>query len=617
MFQHLLVAIEGSESSLKAADVAIELATLMQAKLDMLSVEETSPRFVSTHEESVREHSAAVAYFDKLQAPIRQRAEQRGVQVHSAVLSGHEGQAILDYLQEERCDLLVLGHQGHSGVWGAFLGSTADKLVSHVPCSVLVTRPKMGKSLFKHLLVALDGSPFSWQAFQVGLQLAEVLGASLSAISVIEGSVAPPVDRASTTMTTNVSEGIHWNWTTYFQQVQALATTQAQLAGLTVGTITREGHASGVLTTSARAGGYDLLILGATGNAHPLSSTTGGTARKVANEAPCAVLLVRPPASQHRVRDLMTAEVATVTGQTPVSEVISQLIEHGVKLLVVVDEERRVLGVVTLGHLLTHDETFRRLDLQRAVTTTHLSQHVDQVFAAERTAADVMIRHPLVLKDDTGMDAAARWMVAQRVTRMPVVDADEKLIGMLAQAALLRFYADLPEASESLPAEVFAQQASHPRTVGEAMLSKVPLVASGTPFPEVLRRVQETPLRRVIVVNRDGKALGVIGDSDLLVSQELVHRRNPILALAGRLSLNIPEDLFRGRLSQGPLTAEQMMRPHLFVVTPATLVTEAVRVMLAHQIKRLVVVDEAGKPLGLVDRQQLLRSLVEGGAMLE
>lgn len=80
---------------------------------------------------------------------------------------------------------------------------------------------------------------------------------------------------------------------------------------------------------SARAGSHDLLVVGATGNAHPLSPTTGGTARKVANQAPCAVLLVRPPASQHRVRDLMTSEVATVTQQTPVSEVISQLIEHG------------------------------------------------------------------------------------------------------------------------------------------------------------------------------------------------------------------------------------------------------------------------------------------------
>ena len=615
MFQKLLVAIDGSESSLKAADIAIELAVMLQARLDVLSVEETPPRYVATHEESRREHSATVAYYDQLQAPIRQRAEQRGVQTRCAVLSGHEGQVILDYIREQRCDLLVLGYQGHSGVWGAFLGSTADKLVGHVPCSVLVIRPKMGKSLFKHLLVALDGSPFSWQAFQVGLHLAKVLKANLSAVSVIEVSVVPSAQHTSTSTRTSVSDQVHWDWAAYFQQVQALATTQAQLAGLTVGTITREGHASEVLTASTRTGGYDLLILGATGNAHPLSPTTGGTARKVANEATCAVLLVRPSASQRRVRELMTAEVATVTQQTPLMEVISQLIEHSIKMLVVVDEERHVLGVVTLGHLLTHGDTLRRLDLQRAVTTTHLSQHVDQALTTEQTAADVMIRHPFIVKDDITMEAAARWMISQHVTRMPVVDANEKLVGMLDQAALLRYYADLPETSESMPAGDVMQQAGHPRTVGEAVLSPVPLVALETPFHEVLRRVQETPLRRVIVVNHDGRALGVIGDRDLLASQGLVSRPNPILALAGRLSLNISEDLFRRRLSQGPLTAQQVMRPHLVAVTPTTPVAEAVRTMLAHQIKRLVVVDEAGKPLGLVDRQQLLRSLVEGGTL--
>ena len=323
----------------------------------------------------------------------------------------------------------------------------------------------------------------------------------------------------------------------------------------------------------------------------------------------------RPSASQRRVRELMTAEVATVTQQTPLVEVTSQLIEHSIKMLVVVDEEQHVLGVVTLGHLLTHGDTLRRLDLQRAVTTTHLSQHVDQALTTEQTAADVMIRHPFIVKDDITMEAAARWMISQHVTRMPVVDANEKLVGMLDQAALLRYYADLPETSESMPAGDVMQQPGHPQTIGEAVLSPVPLVALETPFHEVLRRVQETPLRRVIVVNHDGRALGVIGDRDLLASQGLVSRPNPILALAGRLSLNIPEDLFRRRLSQGPLTAQQVMRPHLVAVTPTTPVAEAVRTMLAHQIKRLVVVDEAGKPLGLVDRQQLLRSLVEGGTL--
>jgi nucleotide-binding universal stress UspA family protein len=153
MFQQLLVAIDGSESSVMAADAAIELATLLQARLDILSVEETPPRYVATHEESRREHSASVAYFNKLQTSIRQHAEQRGVQTRCTILDGHEGQVILEYIKEQRCDLLVLGHQGHSGVWGAFLGSTADKLVSHTPCSVLVIRPTTSRLLFKRLLV--------------------------------------------------------------------------------------------------------------------------------------------------------------------------------------------------------------------------------------------------------------------------------------------------------------------------------------------------------------------------------------------------------------------------------------------------------------------------------
>jgi nucleotide-binding universal stress UspA family protein/predicted transcriptional regulator len=611
MFQHLLVAIDGSEGSLRAADVAIELATNLGAGLDILSVEETAPRYVATHEESTREHSAALEYYDRVQAPVRKRAEQRGVQTHCAVLSGHEGQVILDYIKEQHCDLLVLGHQGHSGVWGAFLGSTADKLVSHVPCSALVIRPKTSKALFKNLVVALDGSPVSWQAFHMALQLARIFGASLYTISVIESSVTPPARSTSAANTGTTSREVQWNWGNYFQQVQALAVAQAQLAGLTIETTTREGYASGIVTVFVREQNSDLLILGATGNAHPWSPTTGGTARKVANEAPCAVLLVRPPASERRVRDLMTTRVATVTREIPLAEVINQLIEREVKMLVVVNEEQHVLGIVTLGHLLTHNEAFRRLDLQQVASAEHLAHYLRQVFTTEKTAGDIMIAHPLTLTEDTAVEAAAQRMISQRITRMPVVDAGRKLTGMLDQADLLRSYTDSSGASDTVATKRDRQQVAHPHIVGEAVLTQVPLVAQGTPLTEVLRQVQETPLRRAIVVESDGRAVGVIADRDILASRGVIARRNPILALAGRFSLTIPEESIR-RSSSGPLTAQQAMRPRLFAVIPTTPVAEAVRIMLAHQIKRLVVVDDAGKPLGLVDRQQLLRALIEG-----
>jgi nucleotide-binding universal stress UspA family protein/predicted transcriptional regulator len=612
MFEHILAAVDGSESSLKAADVALELAALSHARLDILSVEETAPRYVATSEESEEEHSAAVSYYSRLQAPLAEQAGRRGIQAQSAVRSGHEVQAILDYIGERRCDLLVIGQQGHSGVWGAFLGSTADKLVSHVSSSILVVRAKVGKMLYRRLLVALDGSPLSWQAFQTGLQMAKSLRASLRVISVVEGPRTPPA--ASPAPSTNSGE-LRWDWGTYMQQTQVLAQAQATASGVHLETTIREGHASSVLIDAVREGANDLLLLGATGHEHPWSPTTGGTARKVANEAPCAVMLVRPPTQQQHVRDLMSAEVATVAPEMPLAEVISRLIEQGVKLLTVVNEQQQVVGVITLGSLLAQDQAYRRLDLQQAASADLLIGHLRQLLKTEKAAREVMIKQPIVVKDDVGIEQAVRWMISQRVTRVPVVDAGGKLVGMLDQEHLLRYYTGLSAAPETPFIQENTPSRSAPRTVGEATMTQVPLVASDVPLTEVLQQVQSTPLRRAIVINSDGVAIGVIADRDILASRGLVTRRNPVLAFAGRFSLRFPEELARRRLSSGPLTAQQVMRPRLFTASKETPVAEAVRLMLAHQIKRLVVVGEAGRPLGLVDRQQLLRSLVEGGLL--
>jgi len=53
---------------------------------------------------------------------------------------GHAGQVLPHYALEVGADLLIIGHSGHSGIWGRLLGTTADKVVDHAPCSVLVVR---------------------------------------------------------------------------------------------------------------------------------------------------------------------------------------------------------------------------------------------------------------------------------------------------------------------------------------------------------------------------------------------------------------------------------------------------------------------------------------------
>jgi len=612
MFQYILVAVDGSASSLRAADAAIELAALLHARLDIISVEETAPRYVATHEENAREQAAVVSYYGRLQAPLRRKAEQSGIRTQGVILSGHEGQSILHYIKEQHCDLLVLGAQGHSGVWGAFLGSTADKLVSHAPCSTLVIRSRPGKALFKQVLVALDGSPLSWQALQVSLGLGKLMGGSVHILSVIESLKAPPVSSMAPAVTSNA---IGWDWAAYFQHIQALAVAEIHVAGLKSEAATHQGSASKTMAAVAREKGVDLLVLGATGQEHPWSPTTGGTARKVANEASCAILIVRPLVVQLCVRDAMASNVATVMPETELSVVIRKLVDDGEKILVVVNDERRVSGIITLGHLLSHNEVFRHLDLQRVAGTAHLHQYVDQLLTTgtAKTAADVMHKYPLVVMDDVSLDEAARRMDAEHVTRMPVVNAVQQLVGLLDQANLLQYFADqsdLPEMAVMNPA---IQSQAFPRTVGECMLLQAPLVTTATPLFEVLRQVQETPSRRAIVIDGDGKAIGVIADSDILAARGFMTRHNPVMALAGRLSLRFPEEFLRRVSSSGPLVAQQVMRPRLYAVTPAAPVAEAVRLMLEQRIKRLVVVDEQGKPLGLVDRQQMLRALIEGG----
>ena len=611
MFQHILVAIEGSESSLLAADAAIELAALFHARLDIISVEETAPRYVATHEENTREQAAVLSYYERLQAPLLRKAAQPGVQVQGVILSGHEGQSILHYIKEQHCDLLVLGFQGHSGVWGAFLGSTADKLVSHAPCSTLIIRSRLSKAVFKHILVALDGSPLSWQALRAGVRLGRPLDATVHILSVIENVKAPPVTSATLPPGTGAAR---WDWTTYFQQIQALAASELQLAGLKGETFTRQGSASALMTTVAREKSVDVVVLGATGQEHPWSPTTGGTARKVANEAPCAVLIVRPRAMRLHVRDVMESNVATVMPDTELSEVIRKLVDGGEKILVVVDDERRVPGVITLGQLLSRDAVLQSLDLPRAAGTAHLNHYVDQLLTTmtTKTAADVISKYPLVVGDDVSLDEAARRMDSEHVTRMPVVNSVQQLVGILDQANLLQYFADQVDSPEMVVMNRHMQSQAFPRTVGECVLSQAPLLTPDTPLFEVLRQVQETSSRRVIVVDSDGKAIGVIADSDILAARGLMTRHNPVMALAGRLSLHFPEEFLRRAASSGPLVAQQVMRPRLFSVPPVTPVAEAVRLMLEHRIKRLVVVDEQGKPLGLVDRQQLLRSLIEG-----
>ncbi|HEY8838510.1 MAG TPA: universal stress protein [Dehalococcoidia bacterium] len=140
MFKLILVGLDGSAGSKRALGVAIGLAVEQGAELRAVSVEERLPHYAAMVDEVEEAKRQANEYFQRVQREAYDHAKQAGIELQVATLAGHAAQRIMEYATAEQADLLVLGHSGHSSVWGQFMGTTADKLVRHAPCSVLIVR---------------------------------------------------------------------------------------------------------------------------------------------------------------------------------------------------------------------------------------------------------------------------------------------------------------------------------------------------------------------------------------------------------------------------------------------------------------------------------------------
>jgi len=592
MFKHLVAALDGSESSLRAMDVAIDMATRAGASLDIVSVVEEAPRYVATREESAEEHSTANAYYGRLHEDAIRRAQRHGLSPRARLLSGHEVQALIDYVCTDGYDLLVVGHSGHSGVWGAFLGSTADKLVGHAPCSVLVTRQQGRGRMFKRILVGLDGSPLGHLALESALQLAKLWDARVYAVSVAEGS---PADNRPEIA-----------WASFFERMQAAAMAEALVAGVDLEVVTRRGHAAGVIIDQARREECDLILVGATGHERPWSPTTGGTARKVANEAHCAVLIVRHPTIARKVHHLMTRDVVSTSPTATTVEVVDLLIRRGIKAVPVVDGQRRVVGIITGGDLLTRGHLGLRLSVQRDLSPEEFGSQIRALEGSGQTARDVMTPNPLTVGSEAALEEAVHLMVSRKLKRLPVTDEKGRLVGVISRTDVLRHLAGAPEP----PPEAHQMLPIRARTVGQVMAPDVPMVASTALAEEVLRKILDTPLRRVVVIDDAGTALGIIDDRDLLAYAEPSQRHGLVRVLAGLVSPQQAGGALIPSRTSGPPTAVDLMKAHIFALRVDTPLIEAIRQMVTQRVKRMVVLDAEGKPVGIVDRRRLLQSLV-------
>ena len=137
------------------------------------------------------------------------------------------------------------------------------------------------------------------------------------------------------------------------------------------------------------------------------------------------------------------------------------------------------------------------------------------------------------------------------------------------------------------------------KKVKNVMSTDVATVRQGTPFKDVARLLARRDVSALPVVDRDGHVLGVVSEADLLVkqgTQEIEWTRSLRTWWRGRRNL---------RRATATTAGQLMTSPAVTVDTNST-VAGAARLLTAHNIKRLPVVDEDGKLVGIVSRKDLL-----------
>jgi len=145
----------------------------------------------------------------------------------------------------------------------------------------------------------------------------------------------------------------------------------------------------------------------------------------------------QPGRWKRRVRDVMTTSVVTVDRITPYKEITRVLAEHQISGVPVLTMGRHVAGVVSEADLLAVEEQHAR-QARAGTGRPHLFGRRPP--HGDLTAEELMTSPALTIHPDAPIPSAARLMTSRRIRRLPVVDPDGKLIGIVTRRDLLSVF---------------------------------------------------------------------------------------------------------------------------------------------------------------------------------
>jgi len=292
--KRILVTTDFSEASRQALPLAVAFARQFRATLSLVHVFPTTWPVELSHLGIVLEQERLAAEAGQRLARFRERELPANLPVETVLLKGGPGHEISQFAKYSEVDLILAAPHGYSGFRHFWIGSTAERIVRHAPCPVLVVReqpvpmrfPDDVLCRFRHILVPTDFSQASRQALRYAAAFARPCASEVALVHVIEPPPYPEFGYAhipakEATLKREVYEKLE-------EPVQELAH-----AGVKAASVIRHGGAAHEIAAQAREQSSDLIVIATHGRGAIAHALLGSTAERVVRHAPCPVLVVR------------------------------------------------------------------------------------------------------------------------------------------------------------------------------------------------------------------------------------------------------------------------------------------------------------------------------------
>ncbi len=137
MYDHIAIAVDGSDNSMRAVAEAVKIAKLCGLKkVDVISV-----IAIDVYSDMVYDPVEAHGDTQKeLVQPALDAFAAEGIEAELELLHGRPAEEILRYVQRNDVDMLVIGSRGLNALQEFAIGSVSHKVIKHCKCPVLVVK---------------------------------------------------------------------------------------------------------------------------------------------------------------------------------------------------------------------------------------------------------------------------------------------------------------------------------------------------------------------------------------------------------------------------------------------------------------------------------------------